>query len=265
VTAPQVLLNHFFVSPDAATFDELCASELVRDLAPRERRTTVRRDRTYTGLYLYGARTYFEFLAPGSTMMGGRSGIAFGVESQGDVERVCERLQPRYAVHPVTRALPSGDEAPWFRACSSDAPLLPRSGVATWVMEYEPAFFERFHPALPPARPGIARADALVRYAAACGQPHPAALEDVVALELSLAADELEAFAGHCAALGYPVDASARGVACKGPGLQLFAAPGAPRGLTAAHLKLRRALDPGDHRIGTTTLSLDGDRAVWRF
>ena len=265
MTAPQVLLNHFFVSTDAATFEEIAASALVRQLAPWEKRTTVRRDRTYTGFYLYAAHTYFEFLAPGSTMMGGRSGIAFGVEKKGDVERVCQALGTRYSLHAVTRGLTSGAETPWFRACSSEEPLLPRSAVATWVMEYEPAFFARFHPALPPEHPTIARADALERYVAACGQARPAAIADVVGLELSVAPDELEPFARHGAALGYSVDASSRGVACKGRDFQLFAAPGATAGVTTAHLALRRELGRAEHRIGATTLSLDGDRAVWRF
>jgi hypothetical protein len=269
-----VLFNHFFVSADAATFRSIEESSFIRRFAACEKRTTVRRDNTYTGLYLYGVRTYFEFLAPGSTMMGARSGIAFGVETDGDIDRVSDALRStaegRVEVTVVTRALPSGGETPWFRSCSSEPSLLRESSVADWVMEYQPEFFTRFHPDLPPSRATIARADALTRYAAASGQAreHAEALfEDVVGLELSLVPADLARLAQRGSALGLAVDRSASRVSCNADDFQLSAAATQERaiGVSAAHLRLRRDAGRSEHRIGSTLLSLDGKRAVWRF
>jgi hypothetical protein len=137
-------------------------------------------------------------------------------------------------------------------------------------MEYQPEFFAAFHPELPPSRPSISRADALTRYAAACGEARPhaeAAFEDVVGLELSLVPADLERFAERCSALGLVVDTSASGVTCRAADLQLSAAaaPGSATGVTAAHLRLRRDAGRSEQRIGNSLLLLDGKRAVWRF
>src|SRR5208282_2209145 len=55
--------------------------------APNERRTTVRTDETYTGLYFYGINTYFEVfdVADSPRPDVGDCGIAFGVERSGDI------------------------------------------------------------------------------------------------------------------------------------------------------------------------------------
>src|SRR5207248_2030456 len=79
----QVLLNHFYVTPDRETFAAAEASDFVRRFAALEKRTTVRRDTTYTGLYLYGEHTYLELLHPDSASFGAPSGIAYGVEEPG--------------------------------------------------------------------------------------------------------------------------------------------------------------------------------------
>lgn len=244
---PQLLLNHFYVTPDRASFEAAERSAFLSRFCALEKRTTVRKDATYTGLYLYGERTYLELLHPDSASFGAPSGIAYGVEDPGALDQVA------LEVPEPTLALISRGDIPWFRWCRSQRPL---EGVAEWVMEYVPAFFTGFHPQLPPERPGIARADALTRYVAACGKLRTRGdglFEDVVALELALAPNDAARW-------------KARTLKVRDVEVRVTpAADGAPTGILAARLRLRRDGGKGVERIGSTTLSLDGMNAVWQF
>lgn len=242
-----LLLNHFYVTADRATFEAAAASAFLSRFGALEQRTTVRKDATYTGLYLYGQRTYLELLHPDSTSFGARSGLAYGVEEPGAIDEVARHV-PAPRLELISRG-----EVPWFRWCRSGQPL---EGLAEWVMEYVPAFFEGFHPDLPPRHPGIARADALTRYAAACGklrEREEGAFGDVVALEIALAPNDEARFRSRT----LPVQQAE---------LRIRAAPDASAaGIVAAHLRLQRDAGKGVQQIGSTTLSLDGTSAVWRF
>lgn len=244
---PALLLNHFYVTPDRTTFVAAERSAFLARFFALEKRTTVRKDATYTGLYLYGERTYLELLHPDSTSFGAPSGIAYGVEEPGALDLIAPHVPaPSFAV--ISRG-----EVPWFRWCRSQQPL---EGLAEWTMEYLPGFFRGFHPGLPPERPGISRADALTRYAAACGKLRDRAdgfFEDVVSLQIALAPNDLERWRSRT----LPVD-----------GVELRVTPatqGGPTGVLAAGLRLRRDAGKAVERIGNTTLSLDGMSAVWRF
>jgi hypothetical protein len=150
-------------------------------------------------------------------------------------------------------ALISRGEIPWFRWCRSQRPL---EGLAEWVMEYVPEFFAGFRPELPPGQPGIARADALTRYVAACGKLRvrdEGLLADVVALDLALSPNDAARW-------------NARTLKVRDVELRVTpAVDGAPTGILAARLRLRRDGGKSVERIGNTTLSLDGRSAVWRF
>jgi hypothetical protein len=242
----EALLNHFYVTPDRDTFAAAEASQFLRRFGALEKRTTVRKDTTYTGLYLYGERTYLELLHPDSASFGAPSGIAYGAEDPGGLERVAQAFAPA-----KFEEIARGD-VPWFKSCR---PQQPMEGLAEWAMEYVPAFFRGFHPELPPARPGISRSDALTRYTASCGKLRDRAegsFEDVAALEIALAPREVARWKAR--ALQTDADLRVRA-----------AAPGEPAGIVAAHLRLRRDAGRSTERIGSTMLSLDGHSAVWRF
>ena len=216
-------LNHFYVNADEETF---AAAARAAQLGAWEERTTVRKDRTYTGLYLYGENTYLELLHPRSKL-GAPSGIAW--EGRGG-------------------ELIFRGEAPWFRMASPQPQL---AALTDWTMEYVPEFFRQFHPQLPPANPGTSRADALTRYTAACGKlddREQGLFEDVIGLELQLPAGD----AAILAQRPRPV------------GIELQVREGS-RGIAAARLRLRREAGNSNLQIGSTTLSLDGRTAVWRF
>lgn len=240
----QVLLNHFYVTPDRASFEALESSAFMQRFGALEKRTTVRKDTTYTGLYLYGESTYLELLHPDSASFGAASGIAYAVEERGAIRGVCEAVaaQPRTV---------SRGEVPWFVICE---PPRRMQALADWAMEYLPEFFAGFHPELPPARAGISRADALTRYAASCGklrEREQGLFGDVVALELRLGPDDLAVWQSRPLRLG---------------GVEVQALPAEGRsGILAARLRLRRDAGKSVEQLGSTTLTLDGRTAVWRF
>ncbi len=240
----EVLLNHFYVTPDLESF--AAAERFLQGFGALEKRTTVRRDMTYTGLYLYGESTYLELLHPASSSFGSPSGIAWGIETPGGIDAFC-RATPAPGVEEISRG-----EVPWFRSCRPEQ--LP--GLTEWAMEYVPAFFRGFHPELPPSRPGIARSDALTRYAASCGkleERERGPFQDVIGLDVALGARELEKW-------------NARPFRIAGAEVRAGLAPqGAPPGIRGARLRLRRDAGRTVQRIGGTTLSLDGTTAVWRF
>ena len=160
-SGPTVFLNHFYVVVDAETAAAVQASEFVTgEFAPFERRTTQRNDTSYTGVYWYGRRTYFELFEPGAQGPLGTSGLALGVEERGAsaaVKLAWAAAPGAAAGGPVTRKT-EADEVPWFEM--TYAPEIP--GLRVWLMEYHRDFLARWHPALTPAR-SIARADVLDR------------------------------------------------------------------------------------------------------
>jgi len=98
-TKSQVFLNHFYVVIDSATYKEIEQSPFLRrELAVTEQRTTVRTDRSYTGLYFYGTNTYFEFfdVASDTSRQVGFSGIALGVDQSGELQAVAKELSAEH-------------------------------------------------------------------------------------------------------------------------------------------------------------------------
>ena len=242
----ELLLNHFYVTPDRATFEAADRSGFLREFGALEKRTTVRKDTTYTGLYLYGENTYLELLHLDSASFGAPCGIAWGLETPGAIERVCEALRAA-RIEEVSRG-----DVPWFKSCRPEQ--LP--GLAEWVMEYLPEFFQGFHPELPPSRPAIARSDALTRYAASCGKLRDRTnglFGDVTRLDVVLAPPDAAAW-------------NARPMRVTGAEVRVSAATsGQPAGIREARLRLRRDAGRSVQQIGSTSLSLDGREAVWRF
>ena len=162
----QVFLNHFYATVDSATYAAIEANDFLRNtFAVFEKRTTIRRDRTYTGLYLYGDHTYFEFFEAGKEQSPTPVGIAFGVEQSGTLRKQAEGWQSsgiEPSLQTITRQL-DGADIPWFVSLAP-APETP-GVVRLWMMEYVPEFLERWHSEVPTAK-GIARSDVLTRYRA---------------------------------------------------------------------------------------------------
>jgi Family of unknown function (DUF5829) len=142
----RVSLNHFYLALDPDTYAAIEGSDfLQKEFAVFERRTTVRTDKTYTGIYFYGTHTYFEFFDASrqTEFQQDHSGIAFGVERPGALKT----LQARLGLDPpglITRQ-DKGVQIPWFYMLDLEK-FFPDSVLDSWVMEYHPSFLTQWNP-----------------------------------------------------------------------------------------------------------------------
>jgi len=262
---PSVFLNHFFVVVDAASYEAARRSAFVtRELAPFEARTTVRNDMSYTGIYWYGRRTYFELFEPGSQGAQGASGLALGVEEPGASAGVRRRWQEALGAAgggPVTRKTET-DEPPWFEMTFSRE--IP--GLRVFLMEYHPEFLVRWYAELTKAR-SITRADVLDRYVAKIGQTdrrEKALLQDVVAVEIALAPADRETLVKQLRAVSWLAQDAGDAVVCSGPegvSLRLVQPENGRTGIVAVDFSLQHAATKATHRLGKAELRLDGRSA----
>jgi len=265
-----VFLNHFYLTLDHATYTAIQTSEFLRrEFAVTEERTTVRKDRTYTGVYFYGTHTYFEFFdAEKETRRRvGDSAIAFGVEEPGASARL-EQALARQAVT-ITRQLGNVD-IPWFLQILPSG-FSPESGISTWVMEYHPRFLSEWHPEAP-GPSGITRKVVLQRYKAVLKDtPAEPYLKDVVAITLAVDKQTMRQLIDLCRTFGYGLhsDGGDRSL-LRGPDLELRLVPAteSSHGIRTVSLRLNRTPEKNvDLRFGTASILAIGQDgwATWSF
>lgn len=263
---PTPGVNHVYRVVDAGSYAAVRDSAwIAAELAPVEERTTARPDWTYTGLYLYGRRTYVELFEAGPQGPVGHTGIAFSVGG-GKTSALADAWKrttggSRTAL--VERPA-DGDGVPWFHLACAEPDR--QAGVHLWSMEYHPAFLEQWHPDLTPART-TDPADVLDCYAARVThlpRDHYL-LDDIVGIDLRLTGEGYAFLRQHLDALG-AVDEGPHGVtATLGVTTLRAAVSDAPRGLTSITCALRRSVPRDTRTFGTSTLVLDGATAVWTF
>lgn len=262
-------LNHAYRVVDAATYAAIRDTPWVGDaFAPREERTTNRPDWSYSGLYLYGRRTYLEFFDEAAQQgpVGG-SGMALGVH-EGSTPAVIEAWRvtlgaARTAL--VARPTEAGG-VPWFHLGCAEPDR--RDHLHLWSMEYHAEFLARWHAGLTPATSPTPAA-VLDRYAARVTD-HPREaflLQDVTRLELSLSAAALDFLEAHLSPLAATTDgATTRRLTAVLDGTDVVAWPEEnPRGLVALTCQLQRDVAPRQLQLGTSTLHLDRRTARWQF
>ncbi|HVG21343.1 MAG TPA: DUF5829 family protein [Blastocatellia bacterium] len=275
-TAP-VYLNHFYTVLDARTYREIKESEFLKEeFATFEQRTTVRTDLTYTGIYFYGAHTYFELFEPGEYgRVEGACGVAFGVEAPGAGDRVKQRFESQAgkpaSKNLITRRVDEKD-LPWFYmvAFSYKDPAMK---LSTWLMEYHEDFLNNWHPELSPKSRGITREEVLERYVAKLGDQEKRKgkyLEDVIEMTLALGEAERELFIKECESFGYKIASDENTTTCEGPDMKyaLIAAANSPNAVTSIKMSLRR--DKNGERVyrfgSRSVLQFDDDQtATWSF
>jgi hypothetical protein len=266
---PTVTLNHFFVVVDAPTYEAARSSAFFTgEFAPFEERTTVRNDTSYTGIYWYGRRTYFELFEPGAQGPAGASGLALGVEELGASATVKQRWQEATGASgggPVTRKTETG-EAPWFEMTwGREIP-----GLRLWLMEYHRHFLERWYGSLTAAR-SINRADVLDRYVAKIeksGRRDSALLKDVVELEIALATAERDAFVKQLRTVGWSAKEEPTAFVCVGPEaerLRLVPPEAGRTGIRSIGFSLQRSVPAATHRVGSAEMRLEGTAARLRL
>ena len=273
-----VYLNHFFLTIDPQTYKEISESEFLKnEFCAFEQRTTVRADMTYTGIYFYGTRTYFEFFEAGkaSGRPEGASGIASGIEARGGNDRLKQRLESSLKINArkmtITRKTNDKD-VPWFYTVGSNfgnkAVLL-----STWIMEYHEDFLNNWYPELAPRTRGITREEILERYAAKLGEGEKRKqkyIDDVIEIHLALDEQEKTEFVKERETFGYKIASDAGKTICEGPAIKYIVTGRTPdaNGITAIKPSLRiNKTGQKIYRFGRrSVLEFNDDRtATWSF
>lgn len=264
-----VFLNHLYAVVDPETYAALAGAEFLRQaFAVTEERTTVRADLTYSGLYFYGQRTYFEFLQPGAAS---GTGLALGVERTGALAAFAQRLaeeQVNTQGGPITRKL-EADEHPWFQILGVE---MPSAELTLFGMEYDPRFLARWHAGKAPLAGGIGRADVLARYAAALGRAElrtTAPLVDVSTVELALTDAARARVLALARAAHWEVETEGATTTCLAPQVRLRLRPAtsatSPLGVTRFELALRAPLEHEPLQLGSVRVVFRGRTVLFEL
>lgn len=265
---PPVFLNHFYAVLDGPTYKDVERSPFLRqEFAATETRTTVRTDRSYTGLYFYGTNTYFEFFdgsAPGSAAFTG-DGFALGVDQAGGLQALGDGIF--IAPKPITR-LYEGKQVPWFHMAGFKG-LPESSDLDVWLMEYHPSFLPEWNPR--PGGQGVTRKEILHRYAAVLKDvPARPLLEDVTALTIAVDEPLRQKLAGLLESLGYSARQEGGATVLKGPDVELRLVPRTEtaRGIREITLRVReRPQGQNELRFGPKSVLKfhENGLATWSF
>ena len=269
-TLPSTVpLNHVYLILDSATYKAIEQSSFLRkEFASTEQRTTTRTDMSYTGLYFYGANTYFEFFDAASQAIGklSDSGLGLGTDRAGTLEAIKTDLAGAFSVGaPITRGF-NGKQVPWFyMAVPRNFP--ERSGLRVWVMEYHPRFLAEWNSQSDSGNQGISRKQVLARYAAVLpNTPRKPYLQDVVALTIAVAKKLIEV----CQLLGYRVRVKGITTILQGEDVELHLVPqtNSARGIQEITMRVDRAPEyQREFRFGARSLlKFRGNGvATWSF
>lgn len=267
-----MLLNHFYLTIDALTYRAISESKFLRkQFAPNEIRTTHRTDRSYTGLYFYGEKTYFEFfdITTETTRRIGDSAIAFGLEQKGETT-LLQQKWPNSTRLTITRPS-NGTQVNWFEM------LIPpnftlESPIAVWSMEYLPTFLREWKNTSGtslPTEKNITRSAILERYKSLIPTIEDSILKNVIGLTLwvdSLVYKAFEQFAGD---FGYLITVTENGFFfsdAEGVTYQISLSDGRLHGITEVKFEVTNAPDQQVWKFGNSTLTFqEADTAVWQF
>lgn len=270
---PPVPLNHFYAVLDSATYNAIKTDETIRRrFSASEERTTVRTDMTYTGLYFYGAYTYFEFFDAANSPVGGGGsvGIIFGGDRPGVLQALSERLPGEFTFHPEPITRPYDDkQVPWFYVATSKN-LKPESGVNLCVMEYHHRFLAEWNPAIAQSEPLVGRNDVLKRYASVLeSAPVKQNSEDVVGLSINLGIPAAAKLLELCALLGYRCAAEGDATSLEGPGIRIrvTADENSAQGLREIALRVNGwPEEKHEYHFGKSVLLFSNNgQATWSF
>jgi hypothetical protein len=265
--APQVLLNHVFVTPDAATYAAIQKSVFLRaQFAAMEERTTVRPDTTYSGLYFYGTDTYIEIAQSRALWPVGTTGIGLSVDRASELPalqaRFASTLGSRGDEGPVTRQDASGKQVPWFTILG--VPYDTGKAFGTFVLAYDARFLAQWYPQYPPAPGSTTRAATLNRYVAKIRKTSVrdnGIFENIEGVELSGQPPRK-----LCAALGARLSGSGPGSgSCTLGSVRLRFSGSGTLHVCTLKLRLKREQPNEVFEFGGSELRLSGLHGRWSF
>jgi hypothetical protein len=200
---PLVYLNHFFVVVDQTTYQDIQDSEYLKGtFAVTESRETIRNDASYSGFYVYGENTYFEFLT--KSLSPWESAIILSGDNEGSLESVKDNQLPQLEISssPITREF-EGRQVPWFfTAGNLDYPAYSQFDIG--IMEYHPQYLFQYHPEEQPQSRGVSRKEVLARYASIMDISQSDRLfKDVIGITVTVTSSERAALLEFFKSLGF--------------------------------------------------------------
>jgi hypothetical protein len=273
---PPIYFSHVTLWVDPATYQAVRESDFLRNhFSAFETRTTETEHSVvpaYTGTYLYGKRTYIEFIVAGSvpsqpTRVGELS-LAMWVDDIQQLPAITESLvaHTHAAAAGGTRTLTvNGREIRWFE---NRYPLFPEEQELTadaWVLGIYPNYLSERYGNLRPDQDGTTREKAL-QFA---NQPERM-LKDVTSLTLVLRPQEIERLIQEFEAFGYKIRSEAGKQIAQGPEIEFVLIPAAgkqPNGIAIDVALNQPKSGETDYRFGeaylhfhdkTATLTLRG-------
>lgn len=269
---PEVALNHVYVTVDSAT---LAAAETSAYLANRfghVRRATNRTadGRSWTGVYLFGERTYVELFPSGVRGGVGFSGLALSVEEPGAIDSVAAWLTARFGPV-VRRSLVQGSHEgrsfPWFHSVSVDHPRGDSLWqVYSWFMENHPEFYRVVQQDTTGRAEDISRKRYLKRR-----YRTDLMLREIVGLSLALVPAIGEQLAAELEALGWRIERRGESGRYRAVGREadIVVAPvahGEPYGIRELRFALNHGpATPEVHALGNSRLEVCANVARWTF
>jgi len=270
---PAVFPNHVFMVLDSPTYRNIESSVFLKEeFAVFEKRTTIRRDSRYTGIYFYGDTTYFELFdaAAEPIFSEGFCGLALGVDGPGELEQLRTALAGEVGgrINRVTRGL-DDRQLPWFRMMNGP-PRLTIGPFIVWVMEYEEGFLRHWHADRPPAAPGVDRKSILRRYAHVLHtDPESRLFRDLAGITVAVDGKIRDDILRYCVALGFQAREENGMLRLENNSFTIRLRPASDKvlGILELKLRVRRRPDRKEFRFGPgCVLKFHGtERATWTF
>ncbi|HRH60379.1 MAG TPA: DUF5829 family protein, partial [Chitinophagaceae bacterium] len=121
-TLPAVHFNHLFVYVDSSDIAAINHSDFIKnEFGSYSVRTTSADSDTWTGHYLYGLDNYLELFSAPNKDESGFTGLAFSVDSVGEINHLNTLLQKQYKTTIAVRRRKMDEKMiPWFTALEID-------------------------------------------------------------------------------------------------------------------------------------------------
>ncbi len=263
-----VYLNHVFLTLDEETYEAIAASPFLQNEFASLRQTTVADgNKSWSGMYVFGEQTYIEMFKGDAERRPGQSAVAFGVESESQMQAIQKRLtvlhQDRALFTLRTRKQGEG-QIPWFYSAAIGE-RDPTAMLSSWVMQYHPDHLKLRYPDSPPEEQGISRKAYLKRIFDARKY-----FKEVVEVVIAVGVTERQRFLDLATALDYRIRKQGEDTLCEGLHIRFRLTPAKPsfEGIVAVTISLLRE-KTGQKRYPISprsTLEFTGNRkAVWRF
>ena len=219
-TRPPVYFNHLSITVPEGTFKALAATPfLCGEFAGCEQRTTVVDGgmESYSGIYLYGEKTYIEFVLASGADAAGDIGLGMSVDDRAAMPELQDFLQRQLKV-PVklekrTRHVGAAD-VDWFDYLYAD--WLAGDELSLWVMAYYPDYFTAIHA----ESTATTRENNLAQL-----YRHDLYLKNVKRLVLWNTQSRIDAVSGLLLSLGWDLYADGKVVTFRGAGMEIIFVP----------------------------------------